>query len=569
MNVFWMHRDCRLQDNPALAAAASASAPLCILYIYDHAHLSSDTFHQSHLRFINQGLQCLNTRLNQQGGHVTFRVGHALHVLKQIHNTSPISAIHVNAIVPNHQERSTRAAVRQWVEQLAITWNESPIPGIVSTGRPSVGWAHHWLQDMHKPVPNLPEPLNFVSSAVLCPETLREPHQLSALKYRGERPEAQTGGEIKATSVLEDFLYQRGKDYSSALSSPVTAWHACSRLSPYLAWGHISLRTVFRALDKRQQQLREQKQSRNRSQPNDPWLKSMSAFAARLRWRSHFSQKLHDDPQMQTQNACRAYDGLRESEWREHMFQAWISGRTGFPMVDACMRALHQSGWINFRMRAMLVSFASYTLWLDWKRLAAPLARLFLDYEPGIHYPQLQMQSGTTGVNALRIYNATKQLLDHDPEGQFVRRYVLELHHVPKKYLAEPSSMALQAQVAADCRIGVDYPSPVVDAPDAYKTARQRFSEVRNRETTRKAVTAVYDKHGSRRGRQTISRNKRERKAQTDSTAEDSRAPKTRRTRRCSVCASEDHIKGLRCRAWMLKAHSPNKNCVKEKESLP
>lgn len=568
MNVFWMHRDCRLQDNPALVAAASAPVPLCILYIYDNAHLSSETFHQSHLRFINHGLQCLHTRLQKQRGQVTFREGHALQVFKQIHHTNPISAIHVNAIVPNHQERQTRADVRQWAQHVHIIWNESPIPGIVSTGRPTVGWAQHWLRDMHKPVPKLPQPLNFVSTHVLCPGTLLEPHQLSALKYRGERPHAQIGGELKAASVLDHFLYQTGKHYSSALSSPVTAWHACSRLSPYLAWGHISLRTVFQALHNRQQQLREQNKQAKRSKPADPWLKSMSAFGARLRWRSHFAQKLYDDPQMQTRNACHAYDGLRESEWRQHMFQAWISGRTGFPIVDACMRALHQSGWINFRMRAMLVSFASYTLWLDWKRLASPLARLFLDYEPGIHYPQLQMQAGTTGVNALRIYNVTKQLLDHDPEGQFVRRYVPELCRVPNQYLAEPSSMALHAQVAAGCRTGVDYPSPIVDASEAYKSARRRFSEIRNKETTRKAATAVYDKHGSRRGRQTVSTNKRERKVQTDS-IQDSRPRKTRRTRRCSVCASEEHIKGPRCCIWMSMAHNPNKNCVKEQESLP
>jgi hypothetical protein len=79
-------------------------------------------------------------------------------------------------------------------------------------------------------------------------------------------------------------------------------------------------------------------------------------------------------------------------------------------MVDACMRSLLHSGWLNFRMRAMLVSFACYDLWLDWRPLAPILARCFLDYEPGIHYPQLQMQAGTTGMNANRIYSASKQV---------------------------------------------------------------------------------------------------------------------------------------------------------------
>lgn len=144
------------------------------------------------------------------------------------------------------------------------------------------------------------------------------------------------------------------------------------------------------------------------------WLRSMSAFGSRLRWRSHFAQKLSDQPSIEHDNMCRAYDVLR-TELDHAKLDAWSNGRTGFPMVDACMRALRHSGWINFRMRAMLVSFACYDLWLDWRPLAPILARRFLDYEPGIHYPQLQMQAGTTGMNANRIYSATKQVRSNHP----------------------------------------------------------------------------------------------------------------------------------------------------------
>ena len=100
-------------------------------------------------------------------------------------------------------------------------------------------------------------------------------------------------------------------------------------------------------------------------------------------------QKLEDEPEIEFRNFNRAYDGLREDEFNDEYFEAWCHGRTGYPMVDACMRALHQTGWINFRMRAMLVSFASYHLWLHWRQPALYLARLFLDYEPGIHYSQI------------------------------------------------------------------------------------------------------------------------------------------------------------------------------------
>ena len=175
--------------------------------------------------------------------------------------------------------------------------------------------------------------------------------------------------------------------YCDELSSPVTGWDSCSRLSPFLAWGHVSLRHVFQALSQRQEQLRAAK---TRGEDTKRWLKSLAALGSRLRWRSHFCQKLHDEPAIEDENMCRAFDALR-TDFDAAKFEAWAAGRTGFPMVDACMRSLLHSGWLNFRMRCMLVSFATYQLWLDWRPLTPVLARAFLDYEPGIHYPQFQV----------------------------------------------------------------------------------------------------------------------------------------------------------------------------------
>jgi deoxyribodipyrimidine photo-lyase len=197
---------------------------------------------------------------------------------------------------------------------------------------------------------------------------------------------------------------------------------------------------------------------------------------------------------------ARAYDGLREAEFDEGRFAAWCTGRTGYPMVDACMRALRRTGWINFRMRAMLVSFASYHLWLHWREPALHLARLFVDYEPGIHFSQVQMQSGVTGINAVRIYSPTKQALDQDPQGTFIRAHVPELRGVPLRFLAEPWRMPPDEQVRAGCIVGRDYPRPIVDHVAAVAHAKKRIFAVRRTVAAREEAQGVFETHGSRRG---------------------------------------------------------------------
>ncbi len=162
------------------------------------------------------------------------------------------------------------------------------------------------------------------------------------------------------------------------------------------------------------------------------------------------------------------------------------------------MRALHEQSWINFRMRAMLVSFASYHLWLHWRPTAVYLAKHFLDFEPGIHFSQFQMQSGTTGINTVRIYSPIKQVEDHDPNGSFIRKFVPELSAVPDEFLSEPHKMPLSVQSKVGCRIGSDYPKPIVEHRAAYRLARERIFSVRRKAEAREEASAVLKRHGSR-----------------------------------------------------------------------
>jgi deoxyribodipyrimidine photo-lyase len=209
-------------------------------------------------------------------------------------------------------------------------------------------------------------------------------------------------------------------------------------------------------------------------------------------------QKLEDEPEIEFRNFARVYDGLREDEFNDAHFTAWCSGRTGYPMVDACMRSLVSTGWLNFRMRAMLVSFASNHLWLHWRQTGLFLARQFLDFEPGIHWSQMQMQSGTTGINTLRIYSPTKQALDHDPQGVFIRHWVPELASVPLPYLAEPWKMDSDVQRASGCIIDADYPAPIVNDKAATKAAKDRLYGLRKSSRARGEAEEVQARHGSR-----------------------------------------------------------------------
>ncbi len=492
MNVVWLKRDLRLRDHAPLAAAC-ARGDVLVVYVVEPELVRQPETDPSHVAFVAESLTGLREALRTRGGELVILMGALPDVFEELHRTRPFHALYSHEETGNGLTYQRDQRVAQWAKARGIPWTELPQTGVVRRLPTRDGWAARWAERMRAPAVPTPERIPGVPLRELgiAPGHVPDEHALGL--PRSAKTGAQRGGEAAAHETLTSFFADRGEDYAHALSSPVAGWEGCSRLSTYLAHGNLSMREVVHAAATKRRTL-----EGDLSPHAKRWRMSLAALEARLRWHCHFMQKLEDEPRLEYHNLARAADGLREPDFREELFEAWACGKTGYPMVDACMRALLATGWVNFRMRAMLVSFAAYDLWLHWRRPGLHLARHFLDYEPGIHWSQMQMQSGTTGINTLRMYSPTKQLLDHDPDGVFVRRWVPELARLPHDNLAEPWKTPPLLQRAAGCVIGTDYPAPIVDHAAAVAQARVRLAPARRTTEARAEAAAIVQKHGSR-----------------------------------------------------------------------
>jgi deoxyribodipyrimidine photo-lyase len=507
LQVVWFKRDLRIADHAPLARA-SERGPVLPLYVAEPSVLHAPDFDPSHWTFIRASLIELRRALATSGQPLVVRTGEVLAVLNALHDDVGIAGLWSHEETGNWISYQRDRAVRSWAKERGVRFTELTHDGVVRLLSSRDDWADIWEARMREPLTPAPRRLRPVTG--VDPGPIPDHADLGLGPDR--RTGAQRGGEALAHLTLDDFLQRRGANYQQEMSSPLTAADSCSRISPYLTWGNLSMRQVVRAMRQRTKEVRALPPAERGA-----WPRAMASFESRLHWRDHFIQKLEDEPRIEFDNFVRAYDGLREETFDAELFEAWATGRTGYPLVDASMRYLLEHGWINFRMRAMLVSFATYDLWLHWREPGLHLARLFLDYEPGIHWSQHQMQAGTTGINTIRVYNPTKQAQDQDPDGIFIRRWVPELEHVPHSFVHSPWLMPESMQAQAGCVIGRDYPAPVVDHAIAAKAAQQRLYAVRRQPEAREEADAVRERHGSRK-RPSIGRYRRSQRSAEEST---------------------------------------------------
>ena len=294
----------------------------------------------------------------------------------------------------------------------------------------------------------------------------------------------QPAGEKNAFLYLNSFLQIRGKNYQRNISKPTESRTSCSRISPFISWGNLSIRQVFQYI--------------NRHPNTKNHKKAFSAMLTRLHWHCHFIQKFEMECKYETHCINAGYELLKRS-LNDNNLKAWRTATTGYPLVDASMRALDKTGWINFRMRALLVSFLTHNLDQDWRNGVYHMARLFLDYDPGIHYPQFQMQAGTTGVNTIRLYNPIKNSIELDPKGIFIKKWIPELQNTPIKYIHEPWKMSVMEQVFCGVIIGKDYPIPVIDLQESSRIARKKVWGHRKHPLVQKENKRILKRHVLRR----------------------------------------------------------------------
>jgi len=485
MQVVWLKRDLRLSDHEPLVRAAQAATArgggVLVLYILEPDLWAQPDMSYRHYRFLGDALVDLRAQLKARGGALVVRVGEAVGVLDALRGESGDFDLHAHEETGNLWTFRRDEAVREWCRSSGTPFAEYRQYGILrGSALDRNKWAKRWDAMMAEPVHVLPDAL---------PRATARSQRLPAAAALGLADDGietlQQAGRGAAEEILRSFLHERGRTYRTDMSSPVTGEWGCSRMSVHTVFGTMSMRETYQATVARQAELKD-----DPSDEAKAWRQSLSSFVGRLHWHCHFMQKLETEPDIETTPMARFYAGLRGERSDPVRLAAFERGETGYPFVDACMAYLRATGWINFRMRAMLMSFASYHLWLRWQDSGDVLARLFTDYEPGIHWPQSQMQSGVTGINAVRIYSPVKQGHDQDPTGDFTRRWVPALRALEGKAVHEPWKSEAP----------VNYPPRIVDHMEAVREAKSRIWAIRATTEAKAEAQAVFEKHGSRKG---------------------------------------------------------------------